>query len=79
MEWQPISKQTVWTAIVIEKIKKQRDNLFYFQCPEHTLLDKFLEEIEFNDESKKQISKMEHISGKIDTDIINTDERLLIL
>lgn len=29
--------------------------------------------------TEKQFSKMEHISGKIDTDIINTDERLLIL
>ena len=54
MEWQPISKQTVWTAIVSEKIKKQRDNLFYFQCPEHILLDKYLEEIEFNDESNRE-------------------------
>ena len=54
MEWQPISKQTVWTAIVSEKIKKQRDNLFYFQCSEHTLLDKYLEEIEFNDESNRE-------------------------
>ncbi len=54
MEWQPISKQIVWTAIVGEKIKKQRDNLFYFQCPEHILLDKYLEEIEFNDESNRE-------------------------
>jgi len=29
--------------------------------------------------TEKQFSKMEIISGKIDTDIINTDERLLIL
>ena len=29
--------------------------------------------------TEKQFSKMEIISGKIDTNIINTDERLLIL
>ncbi len=29
--------------------------------------------------TEKQFSKMENISGKIDTNIINSDERLLIL
>lgn len=29
--------------------------------------------------TEKQFSKMEHLSGKIDTDIVNTDERLLII
>lgn len=29
--------------------------------------------------TEKQFSKMEHISGKFDTDIINSDERLLII
>ena len=29
--------------------------------------------------TEKQFSKMEHLSGKVDTDIINTDERLLII
>lgn len=29
--------------------------------------------------TEKQFSKMENISGKIDTNVINTDERLLIL
>ncbi len=29
--------------------------------------------------TEKQFSKMEHISGEIDTNIINSDERLLIL
>ena len=29
--------------------------------------------------TEKQFSKMEHISGKIDTNTINSDERLLIL
>lgn len=54
MEWQPISKQVVWTAIVREKIKNQRDNLFYFQCPECNMLNKYLDEIEFNDETNRE-------------------------
>ena len=29
--------------------------------------------------TEKQFSKMEHISGKIDSDVINTDERLLFI
>lgn len=29
--------------------------------------------------TEKQFSKMEHISGEIDTDIINNDDRLLII
>lgn len=29
--------------------------------------------------TEKQFSRMEHLSGKIDTDIVNTDERLLII
>ena len=29
--------------------------------------------------TEKQFSKMEHISGMVETNIINTDERLLII
>ncbi len=29
--------------------------------------------------TEKQFSKMEHVSGKVDSNIVNTDERLLIL
>lgn len=29
--------------------------------------------------TEKQFSKMEHLSGKVNTNIINTDERLLII
>lgn len=54
MEWQLISKQAVWTAIVREKIKNQRDNLYSFDLPEHELLDKYLEELEFNDETNRE-------------------------
>ena len=54
MDWSVSSKQLVWTEIVYEKIKKQRDNLFYFQCPEYDLLNKYLAEIEINDESNRE-------------------------
>ena len=54
MEWLPIYKQTVWTAIVREKIKNQRDNLLYFSLPEYQLLNKYLEELEFNDETNRE-------------------------
>ncbi len=54
MEWQPVSKQTVWTAIVEEKIKKQRDNLLFFDLSEYEMLDKYLLELEFNDETNRE-------------------------
>lgn len=54
MEWQHISKQTVWTSIIEEKIKKQRDNLAFFQLKEYKLLDKYIDELEFNDETNRE-------------------------
>lgn len=54
MEWTAISKQAIWTAIVREKIKNQRDNLFCFNLSEYQLLDKYLEELEFNDETNRE-------------------------
>lgn len=54
MEWLTIAKQSVWTKIVCEKIKNQRDNLLYFQCSECNMLNKYLEEIEFNDETNRE-------------------------
>ena len=54
IEWLPLSKQAVWTTIVREKIRNQRDNLFYFNLSEYQLLDKYLEEIEFNDVTNRE-------------------------
>lgn len=54
IEWQIAAKQSVWTAIVEEKIKKQRDNLMFFNLNEAELLDKYLGELEFNDESNRE-------------------------
>ena len=54
MEWTAISRQAVWTGIVAEKIKNQRNNLRFFQLKEHALLDRYLDELEFNDESNRE-------------------------
>lgn len=54
MAWKNESKQAVWTAIVREKIKNQRNNLHYFNLNEYTLLDRYLEELEFNDETNRE-------------------------
>ena len=54
IEWQIAAKQSVWTAIVEEKIKKQRDNLMFFNLNEAELLDKYIGELEFNDESNRE-------------------------
>ena len=49
--WQPIARQAVWTAVVREKIKNQRDKLILFECSEYKLLDRYIEELEFADSS----------------------------
>lgn len=54
IEWVPISKQATWTSIVREKIKNQRDNLFYFNLSEYQLLEQYLEELEFNDKTNRE-------------------------
>ncbi len=54
IEWKTLSKQAVWTAIVAEKIKNQRDNLTYFCLKESKLLERYLEELEFNDETNRE-------------------------
>ncbi len=54
IEWKTEAKQAVWTAIVGEKIKNQRNNLVYFQLNEYELLDTYLDELEFNDETNRE-------------------------
>ena len=54
IEWHTLSKQAVWTAIVREKIKNQKDNLLFFNLNEHTLLSKYIENLEFNDETNRE-------------------------
>lgn len=54
LTWSELGKQAVWTAIVGEKIKNQRNNLAFFKLAEFQLLDKYIEELEFNDESNRE-------------------------
>ncbi len=54
IDWQSVAKQSVWTAIVEEKIKNQRDNLVFFNLNEAGLLNKYLDELEFNDATNRE-------------------------
>ena len=48
LQWNETAKQAVWTAIVTQKIKQQAKNLAFFELSEEQLLQKYIEEIEFN-------------------------------
>lgn len=54
LEWKTENKQLIWTAIVSEKIRYQAQNLDYFGLSESELLYKYIDEIEFNDESNRE-------------------------
>ena len=52
--WNDNIKQTVWTEIVTEKIRKQRDFLGDLRKDECDLLSQYITEIEFNDASNRE-------------------------
>ncbi|MBQ3087841.1 MAG: type II CRISPR-associated endonuclease Cas1 [Clostridia bacterium] len=54
LQWNETAKQAVWTAIVTQKIKQQAKNLAFFELPEEQLLQKYIEEIEFNDVTNRE-------------------------
>lgn len=54
IEWTNLNKQTVWTAIVAQKIKMQAENLEFFNLKEADMLYGYIEELEFNDESNRE-------------------------
>lgn len=54
IEWQTMAKQAVWTAIVREKIQNQRNNLQFFNLREYELLENYVDELEFNDETNRE-------------------------
>lgn len=54
LNWQQFAKETVWTAIVTRKIQMQAENLMFFGLQEAELLQKYIEEIEFNDQSNRE-------------------------
>lgn len=54
IEWGSELKTRVWTEIVAEKIRKQRDNLLFFHRKESSLLETYLEEIELGDSTNRE-------------------------
>lgn len=52
--WLPIAKQQVWTSIVSEKIKNQALLLKHFSLEQYEMLERYLEELEFNDETNRE-------------------------
>ncbi len=53
-EWQQFAKETVWTAIVTRKIQTQCENLCFFGLPEAEMLEDYIDEIEFFDQSNRE-------------------------
>lgn len=54
IEWDKEIKTAVWTEIVIEKIKKQKETLQFFNKKERKLLQQYIEEIEFGDTTNRE-------------------------
>ena len=54
IQWSRNSKDAVWTEIVAEKIRKQKELLEYQGKEESKLLDFYLQEIKWNDETNRE-------------------------
>lgn len=54
INWTEDCKKNVWTAIVTEKIRKQKEFLESLQKPEAVLLGNYLEEIELGDATNRE-------------------------
>lgn len=54
IQWKRNIKEAVWTEIVTEKIRKQKELLEYLGKEESGLLDAYLKEICWNDESNRE-------------------------
>ncbi len=54
IEWKQNTKETVWTEIVTEKIRKQKELLEILGKEEAGLLDSYLKEIGWNDETNRE-------------------------
>ena len=52
--WSDDNKKSVWTEIVTEKIRKQRDFLSELEKSEAELLSSYIKEIQFADESNRE-------------------------
>lgn len=54
IEWGKDIKTAVWTEIVIEKIKKQKETLQLFGKKEHQLLQQYIQEVEIGDVTNRE-------------------------
>lgn len=54
IQWSRNIKETVWTEIVTEKIRKQKELLEYLGKEESKLLSSYLQEVRLNDESNRE-------------------------
>lgn len=54
MEWTKDNKAAVWTEIVTDKIRKQAEHLMDLNLPEAKLLDHYIEEMAFGDETNRE-------------------------
>lgn len=54
IKWLPETKGAVWTEIVSEKIRKQKELLEYLGKEESELLDSYIREIQWNDETNRE-------------------------
>lgn len=54
IKWLPETKEAVWTEIVSEKIRKQKELLEYLGREESELLDSYIKEIQWNDETNRE-------------------------
>lgn len=54
IKWLSETKEAVWTEIVSEKIRKQKELLEYLRKEESELLDSYIKEIQWNDETNRE-------------------------
>lgn len=54
ISWTDSAKQQVWTAIVAEKIKNQMILLKHLELEQYKMLQGYLDELEFNDETNRE-------------------------
>lgn len=54
IQWKKNTKEAVWTEIVTEKIRKQRDFLKSLGKGESELLSQYIKQVEWNDESNRE-------------------------
>lgn len=54
IQWLPATKEAVWTEIVTEKIRKQKELLEYLGKEESELLNSYLKEIVWKDETNRE-------------------------